>query len=180
MGFPPAKAADDFIGVPVTLAQVLLAREQRVARQKSLLGWNDGCLVCLTVNLPGPVKRCPAGDRIFSYGRLALYRTLPISYAQIHEGPAGCEGFFIVQGKAAAVKAQACALEDEHPLGRLWDIDVLSPAGCHLSRQDFGMPSRRCLLCSRDAAVCARSRAHPVNDLLAEVGRRLYAWEGGR
>lgn len=176
----PAPPQDSFTGQAVSLEQVLLARDARAARQKDLLRRFGGCLVCLTVNLPGPVKRCPAGDRIFSYGRLALYGALPVCYGQVHEGAAGCEGYFIVRQDAAAVKARTCALEEEHPLGRLWDMDVLAPGGRPVSRQALGMPPRRCLLCGREAALCARSRAHPVDELLAEMGRRLSAWEAAQ
>ncbi len=180
MIFKPAAASDDFSGPSPTLAQILQAREERAARQKRLLRRPDGCLVCLTVNMPGAVKSCPASERIFSYGRLALYSTLPISYAQVHEGPTGYEGYFTVQGDARTVKSRTCALEDNHPLGRLWDMDVLLPGGRALGRRDLGLPPRRCLLCRQDAVICARSRAHPVNDLLSEIGRRLSEWEAGR
>lgn len=177
MMFSPVETPNGFEGEPVTLTQVLQARDERAAIQQDLLHHHGGCLVCLTVNMPGPVKRCPAGDRIFSHGCEALYRDLPIDYGQVRRGPAGCEGYFIILQDTAVVKMQTCTLEDTHPLGRLWDIDVLSPTGIALSRRELGLPARRCLLCNCEAMLCARSRTHPITELLAEMGRRLSAWE---
>ena len=51
-------------------------------------------------------------------------------------------------------------------LGRLWDIDVLTPEGEILSRRDYSLPPRRCLLCEQSAAVCARGKTHQLTDLL--------------
>ena len=53
-------------------------------------------------------------------------------------------------------------LEDHHPLGRLWDLDVLAPEQGQLSRQDLGFPARQCLVCDEPAHACARSRRHPL------------------
>ncbi|MEA7571641.1 citrate lyase holo-[acyl-carrier protein] synthase, partial [Salmonella enterica subsp. enterica serovar Virginia] len=41
------------------------------------------------------------------------------------------------------------ALEQRYPLGRLWDIDVLTAEGEILSRRHFALPARRCLLCGQ-------------------------------
>ena len=44
----------------ITLGQLLDSRDRRVQHQKQLLLAYPGCsLICLTVQLPGPVKRSP-------------------------------------------------------------------------------------------------------------------------
>lgn len=63
-------------------------------------------------------------------------------------------------------KLATIELEHSHPLGRLWDIDVLTPEGEILSRRDYSLPPRRCLLCEQSAAVCARGKTHQLTDLL--------------
>ena len=41
---------------PITLAQLLLAREQRQTRQDQLLQQYQSTLICLTINMPGEIK----------------------------------------------------------------------------------------------------------------------------
>ena len=56
-------------------------------------------------------------------------------------------------------------LEDEDDLGRLLDLDGLTAEGRKLSRPT----PRTCLLCSRQAQLCARSRTHTVEELSERV-----------
>ena len=56
-------------------------------------------------------------------------------------------------------------LEDADDLGRLLDLDVLTAPDVKLSRP---VP-RTCLLCGRQAQLCARSRAHSVEELSTRV-----------
>ena len=74
---------------------------------------------------------------------------------------------------AQTVKRAAIALEQTHLLGRLWDIDVLTPQGEILSRQQFSLPPRACLICSRAAVLCAREQSHTLAELLAHMEARL-------
>jgi holo-ACP synthase len=46
-----------------------------------------------------------------------------------------------VNGDARIVKSATVLLEDHHPLGRLWDLDVIAPREGLLSRQDLGFPA---------------------------------------
>ena len=68
----------------------------------------------------------------------------------------------------------AVELEDIDPIGRLYDMDVLDTDGKKISREDMGLPRRKCLLCENDAAVCARSRAHSLEALTDRTGFLLY------
>ena len=168
-------------GTPVTLEQLLDAREARAARQQELLAKHGGALVCLTVNMPGPVKRCVLSDRLFTLGARAVSQVLDgVRFSELRQTPAGCEGFWCVSGSPLAVKRALCRLEEDHPLGRLWDIDVLGPDGVPVSRRALGLPPRRCLLCSRPAVLCARSGAHPLSELLCAMRQTLARWESAR
>ena len=66
------------------------------------------------------------------------------------------------------------------PLGRLMDIDVLSAPGQHVSRTTLGQAPRKCLVCGGMAAACTRSRAHPVEQLIAAIDDLLEGWEENR
>ena len=158
----------------VTLEDVLANREARADRQRLLLAAHAVPLVSFTVNMPGPVKDNAASRAVFQQGVDALeqritgngWKFLAQEKRTANTGP---EGLFSVDCPAIDLKKAMVALEDEHPLGRLFDLDVLSPSGEHLSRRDFGAPMRRCLICERAAAECARSRTHSLDELLRAI-----------
>ena len=150
----------------VTLEEMLAARDTRAARQSALLA-RFGCpLLCLTMNIPGPVKVPEGAERAF---HLALERIdrarkdlgAQVLHREIHVEKTGCEALYAVQAEAEAQKERMTRLEDEDDLGRLLDLDVLTAEGRKLSRPTL----RTCLLCSRQAQLCARSRTHTVEEL---------------
>lgn len=154
----------------VTLEEMLAARENRAARQSALLRQFGAPLLCLTMNIPGPVKVPEGAERAFA---LALQRVNGVlgemGAAVLHRETVvektGCEAFFVVQAEPAKLKGRMTDLEDADALGRLLDLDVLTAKGEKLSRPT----PRRCLLCGRQAQVCARSRTHTVAELTARV-----------
>lgn len=157
---------------PVTLQQILDRRESRAQRQRALLTAYPGAtLLCLLVNLPGPVKRTNAGDRVFAAGHAALCNTLKNAgitplYTETLRSDTGCEAMFVVEANAEACKRLTCALESELPYGRLLDIDVHAPDGTQLSRTMLSLPERGCMVCGKAGAYCASRRAHPLPELL--------------
>ncbi|WP_158784725.1 citrate lyase holo-[acyl-carrier protein] synthase [Pantoea sp. BAV 3049] len=163
-------------GRAVSLAELLAGRDNRQARQRQWLHQQPATLVVLTVVTPGAVKDSELTRRIFNAGWQQIQqRRWPVLRAEAFTLATGCEGFWLVDAKAEAVKAQTIVLESDEPLGRLWDIDVLTFEGEILSRRERGLPERQCLLCALPAKVCARQRTHDVAGLLAEMTRRADA-----
>lgn len=159
------------------MQEILDAREQRAQKQAQLLGTYQKPLVCFTMNIPGPVKL----DRDiligFYVGNWLFRRTLtgqPILYKELCKKSTGCEGYYVVDMPVRELKILAMEIEDTHPIGRLFDIDVFDTDGNKLDRESLGAPKRKCLLCDKDAAVCARSRAHSLEQLQDKTGFLLY------
>ena len=155
---------------PVSLPQMLEAREARARRQAELLRAHPGALISFTMNIAGPIKNSPLIEKGFDEGLRLIRLQLDaeaIGTLRFEEIRAvtGCEAFFAVDAGPTAVKALMSALEDENDLGRLFDIDVLRPDGSKVGRADTGAPPRRCLLCGQDAAVCGSRRLHTVEAL---------------
>lgn len=163
----------------VTLAEILAAREKRAQRQKQLLEQFQKPLVCFTMNIAGPVKNSKLITGGFHLGQRLLTAQLDILRQEQVIAATGCEGYYIVSGDAVQIKRLTAQLEDSMPIGRLFDMDVLTPDGRKLSREDIHLPGRKCLLCDRPAHICGRSRAHSVEALQAETTRRLQdaLWE---
>lgn len=156
----------------VSLQDILDAREARVHRQEELLSRYEGVLICFTMNIAGPAKNSPLIEAGFRLGQKQLHRFFSPLYAQEHLAPTGCEYYCIVAGDPEAVKRQTAQIEDSTPVGRLFDMDVLTSNG-KVSREQVGLAPRKCLLCDGDARICGRSRAHSLQALQAETTRLL-------
>lgn len=172
----PALAASRAVSLP----QLLSSRECRQARQRAWLARHPTTLLVLTLVVPGAVKDSPMTRQVFNLGWQALqqmYRQQGWSCLQSEALalPTGCEGYLALQADARTVKDAAIQLERQQPIGRLWDIDVLTPQGQILSRRDIGLPERSCLLCAQPAKICARQRSHSTEQLLNEMERMLNA-----
>ena len=161
----------------ITLEQLLKARDDRYARQLALTkDWPDKTLVCLTVVLPGPVKRDARSLTVAEAAVRAIRDVLTPVGKELYDLETGYEGYFIVDGPLLDVKRACCEIEDEHPLGRLMDIDVLEPSGegvVPVSRDRVGLEPRRCLLCGRPARECMRAHTHSREELLNKIDQML-------
>ena len=152
----------------VIVEDMLAARDRRVDIQSSMLeeGGSDCSLACLTMNIAGEIKRTPMTKMLFDRGISEFEQAgfEVIDHMLIDEFT-GSEAFWLVKENGAEVKKYLEDVEDSFPAARLFDFDVLTPDGVKLSRAK----SRKCLICDKPAAECARSRAHGLDALLAEV-----------
>ncbi len=150
----------------VTLTDMLDARERRAQAQNDLLrqaGPTD-CLVSLSLNIAGDVKRTPKTRLLFDAGLRAFDSFgFPEAARTVRDGITGTEALILLHADAHAVKETLERLEDAFPAARLYDFDVLNAKGEKLSRS---VP-RRCLVCDGPAAVCARSRTHGLDAIKA-------------
>lgn len=159
---------------PVTVADMLDARDRRAERQKRFLEASP-VLICLTMNIPGPIK---ASTEILAAFREGVRRVQSAVGARpiLYEAFTGPEAYVPLNADAEVVKREMCRIEDEEPLGRLFDLDVLTGNGEKHGRSALGFSPRSCLLCGKPAFACARSRAHSVSELSGEVSRRIDEW----
>lgn len=154
----------------VTLWQILQAREARAERQRELLEAYRRPLICFTMNIPGPVKTTPLIRRAFDWGVWQLEARLPgLLHREVRLGKTGCEGYFVAEGDALEIKALCTALEEETPLGRLFDLDVLDGSRGKLDRAAVGLGERGCLVCGAPGRGCAARRLHSVAQLQQAV-----------
>lgn len=156
---------------------VLRRREERRATHEALLARFALPVVSITVVAPGPLKDSPAIRRRLQAADAAARACVAGAGWTVVEscdlgGPTGPESIFVVDAEPRALKRALVALEDAHPGGRLWDVDVVcaGPYGPQpLGRGELGEAPRRCVLCERPAHACARARRHPLPVLLAGI-----------
>lgn len=164
-----------FDGPPVTQKAILESRTCRARRQQELLRRGFPCLVSFSLNIPGPIKQFPLARRTFQEGLCALRQSLSphVIQEEVSDRDSGCEALLCTDLPPQQVKERTAALEECHPLGRLFDMDVLDPCCVPLSRAALGFPPRRCMLCGQDAKTCARSQAHSLRELQLHIAQVL-------
>ncbi|MGE4276706.1 MAG: citrate lyase holo-[acyl-carrier protein] synthase [Lawsonibacter sp.] len=161
----------------VTLEEMLQARDERQLIQQSLLGHFQKPLLSFTMNIAGPCKRTSLIEFAFNEGLRRLEQKLgaPL-HQQEKRGVSGCEAFLIYDQDTETLKHIAVSIEDADELGRLFDMDVLTPDGEKLSRP---LP-RCCLICDSQVQICARSRAHALDELMTRTEQILQNFAGNR
>lgn len=152
----------------VSVADVLNARDERVALQQRMLEKWRMPLISFTMNIAGSIKLDPMIERAFDEGVRRIETQLKrrkIAVKELHRKVAftGCEQIWVVDAEADAIKKWTIAIEEADLLGRLFDIDIIDADGKKSSRPGEG---RKCLICGGPVAVCGRSRAH--------TGAQLY------
>ena len=162
----------------VTLQDILVSREERAREQKRIIR-KTGCpLICFTVVMPGPEKLNREARIIFEAGSRALSKSLgrfatPVWYELVKK--TGHEGYYAVSADEKELKELTVSIEENHPLGSLFDMDVIGLSGEPVSRKEIGRPERKCLVCGGPAAVCVKGRAHAVE----EIGKKISAMVAG-
>ncbi|TVP96142.1 MAG: hypothetical protein EA374_02155 [Acholeplasmatales bacterium] len=147
---------------------LLKARDERHAVLRALLAQTP-VILQVTAITPGPNKRTREATLI---GRVFVHllKTWLGPALETHHSQAGTATFFASDRPASALKRLTCFLEENHPLGRLVDLDVYTPSGPLKRHHD---EARRCLICDDVAHACARSRRHLLSDLETVITETL-------
>lgn len=155
----------------VTVQDMMVCRDRRVELQNALLEKFEGNpVLSFCLNIPGPVKTDPEIRAAFQSGKGEILSVLSgnnweiAGEYELHE-KTGDEWIASICTDPVSLKEQMCRIEDGSSLGRIFDIDILAPDGQKLSRERY----RTCLICSRQAQECARSRRHSAEELFQKV-----------
>ncbi|MEA2021308.1 MAG: citrate lyase holo-[acyl-carrier protein] synthase, partial [Candidatus Caldatribacteriota bacterium] len=155
------------------LQEILRAREERVINQRKLLKKYHLPILSTTLNIPGPEKNNDKIRKIF-YECLRVIKielkkdeNTKIIYEKVYFTADGPESFLIVKGLSEKnLKKIAIGIEDNHPFGRLFDIDVLSKEGHKVCRKDVNKSLRKCIICNDFAIHCITSRKHNRKEII--------------
>lgn len=165
----------------VSLEALLTAKENRAARQADWLTHYHHPVISLTLVTPGAQKdsiryRNTMGVALQACDQLLWQNHWPVLDRQVLWLPTGAEALWCVDHAAAEIKAQCIELEQTHPLGRLWDFDVLCPKNGQVGRHSLDLTTRRCLVCDEPAHACSRSRRHPMEEVVSRVETLIDGW----
>lgn len=163
----------------VCLEQMLDARERRSLRQKELLALHGKPVISFTMNIAGGIKRSRVISRAFALGCEAIEKAVGLSpmrllYRECMYLPTGDQAFYVVDADIYELKTICTAIENNHPLGRLFDIDVIGCDGVPVARSAVAAAERSCLICGKPGKECAVGRVHSAEELQERTAEMLY------
>ena len=167
----------------VTVPEMLAARDHRVEQQRDFIARFHHPVICFMLNIPGTHKVGEDFYWAFETGLQRIGHSLDQNGIRIEAEEKDVEvtGYVYyasVDAEAIRVKELMCLIEDADRLGRIFDIDVIQKDGQKVSREEFGMPPRKCLMCEEEAHLCARNRTHAVPEMVAEIHRIIEQARG--
>lgn len=161
-------------GEQVILTDMLFCRERRAQIQDTFLKQYHCPVISFCMNIPGPIKTNQQILAAFNSGKQALLEKLGQTPAvikdtmEIHE-KTGDELLLAVDYPAQEIKDLTTEIEETHPVGRLFDLDVIDTDGQKLSRPSY----RKCIICGCQAQECARIRKHSVEEMQEKIEEML-------
>lgn len=154
--------------------EILQSREDRRDKQLDLINRHKSSLISFTLNTPGIVKDNEMYRDIHKVGLseikdLLIQSNIPILYQEVIDKATGNEGYLVVDFDPLELKERLIDLEESHPLGRIFDIDVFDNNHNQITRKELGINPRKCLLCNKEARICAKERNHSYEELQKEI-----------
>ncbi|MDO4191498.1 MAG: citrate lyase holo-[acyl-carrier protein] synthase [Bacteroidales bacterium] len=163
----------------VTLNELLISRDQRRAKQQQLIDKYQLTVVCLTIVMPGSEKLNQTTSYVANVAHECLLEVFKpyLKYNDFQELTTGPEGFYVVNLRALDAKQMTTEIEDTHPLGRLFDIDVLQSNLVPIMREEIGKESRHCLVCGEKSVDCIRNKRHSLDEVMARINQIVDSYK---
>lgn len=115
-----------------SVENLLAVKAQREARQSELLTHYQQPVISLTLVTPGAEKdsiryRNMMGVALQAFDQLLWKHRWQTLDRQVKWLPTGPEALWCVEHSASEINALCTELTQSHPLGRLWNIEVICP-----------------------------------------------------
>lgn len=155
----------------VSLEDMLKARERRNQEINGLIKRFQMPLLVAKLNIPGPIK----DNVLYRHGIIECKKAIKnglekhldqVVYEELKFYETGAELYMVINMDSEELKKKTMFIEENHLLGRLFDIDVQNSLGLQLSRTMYGADLRKCLICNEFAYICGRSRAHDLDTVV--------------
>ncbi len=155
--------------------KILEDREIRYNKVMKLIQIYKLPVVCGKINYPGKNKNTKEAEKAFStlLDSLQLKYNSFCVYSQKIEGYDGKSILMVLNMDDLDAKKIALAIEEEHVLGRIFDIDVYIEGGNSIGRESINKIPRRCILCDEDARICMRSNKHTLKEVQKEIDEMI-------
>lgn len=158
----------------ITTEQICRARDLRIEKLQKIFKKKPEGIILFTLNTPGSIKDSPLYRNIFNSGLRSLnsaFNVKEINYCieeiNLPESGTGPEAYISVSGSGLSeIKKITSEIEEKHMLGRVFDLDLFN---IDLEQIKSGREMRKCFVCDRPAFECARSRRHPLSEVISRI-----------
>jgi holo-ACP synthase len=162
--------------IEVTPEELLLSREKRSQKQMDLIDKYGMTVISFTLNIPGAVKSSEQLTKVQKKGMDLLHEVcesnhISIVFEEYIHSKTGDEAYLVVNHSAIDMKKKTSKIEDEHALGRIFDIDIFDAQGKPISRDCIGESKRKCIICDKDTLFCRRTNRHTSDEVLEKYNQ---------
>ncbi|MDD4000343.1 MAG: citrate lyase holo-[acyl-carrier protein] synthase [Bacilli bacterium] len=146
------------------MSAILKAREERSIYIREY--YRNLPLVIIKANTPGLNKNPSWSKFLINYFYHYLQEEFSIKKA-VYQASLDGNYWLLELFEIANLKERLVEIEDNHPLGRLIDLDLF--VGKSVSRTDINKSSRKCFICLESASICSRSKKHSFEELNQKI-----------
>lgn len=160
--------------------KILEDREKRYNIILELIEKHGLPVLCGKINYPGNNKNTKEAKEAFNM-LLKTIEEVFQSYAIDKAITSGYDGngiILVLNIEPKAAKEKAVAIEENHSIGRIFDIDIYDTDGAPLSREDKGMQPRKCMACGQNARECMKLKRHSLEEILKIVNGIINNYGG--
>lgn len=161
-----------------SLKEILKRRDERASKRRELLEKYQNTIITFHLNIPGETKdkllyKVSLIEGVNQLKEMLKINDVKIFFDSIDFLITGPEAVLVVDGQSTHLKNMMLEFEEEHPLGRYFDLDVFDDTGKQISRNDLGLSERKCYVCDDLAKVCARSKRHSIDVIIASIEENM-------
>jgi holo-ACP synthase CitX len=154
--------------------EILNARERRyhLIQSKDFSSYQ---VIIIKANIPGAnknIKEAYVLINIFKNIVADILNLVDITYIDESDGPY----YLLTINPINDLKLKLVDIENNHPLGRLIDLDLFINARYSISRNHLGINRRKCLICERDAILCTREQKHSFREIIKEIENKVHSY----
>lgn len=155
--------------------KILEDREYRYNKILQLIEIYKLPVICGKINYIGSNKNTKESEEAFSVLLESLYLKYNsfCVYSKKLEGYDGKSVLMVVDMNQLDAKKTSIYIEENHVLGRIFDIDVYIEDGTSVGRENLNINPRRCIICDEDARICMRTKKHTVFEVIEEIHKLI-------
>jgi len=160
--------------------KILEDREKRYNIILELIEKHGLPVLCGKINYPGNNKNTKEAKEAFNILLKSIEEAFQ-SYTIDKVITSGYDGngvILVLNIESKAAKEEAVAIEENHNIGRIFDIDIYDTDGAPLSREDKGMQPRKCMVCGQNARECMKLKRHSLEETLKIVNGIINNYGG--
>ena len=154
-----------------SILDILNSLDERVRKQREFIEKYERPLISYTLNIAGSIKKSPVFDIVFDEGLKLIISEIEdnLLFKEIKRESTGCIAYLVVDDEIKELKRKMVGIEERSPSARLYDIDVIGLDLKPVSRIEFGVSERRCIVCNKPYLECRRNKTHSMEEVVSKT-----------